>query len=121
MNPGAYTVTLTAAGAGGTNILALTNYVVVSYPQPVVMGGFTWAGAGGFQFTIGNSDGTPISAAQLSQIEVYAATDITEEPAQWVVLSNAILLTNGTLQVSDTNSVSSPQMFYRVAQVFQTP
>jgi PKD repeat protein len=35
-NPGTYTVTLTAAGLGGTNALTRTNYIVVLYPPPVV-------------------------------------------------------------------------------------
>jgi PKD repeat protein len=35
-NPGPYSVTLSAVGLGGTNILALTNYIVVAYPPPVV-------------------------------------------------------------------------------------
>src|SRR5262249_23519481 len=34
-NPGTYSVTLTAAGLGGTNTLTRTNYIVVLYPPPV--------------------------------------------------------------------------------------
>ena len=34
-NPGTYSVTLTAAGLGGTNTLTRTNYIVVLYPPPL--------------------------------------------------------------------------------------
>jgi PKD repeat protein len=34
-NPGVYSVTLSAVGPGGTNILTLTNYIVVVPPPPV--------------------------------------------------------------------------------------
>src|SRR5205085_2761834 len=35
-NAGSYTVVLTAIGAGGTNTLGRTNYIVVTNPPPVV-------------------------------------------------------------------------------------
>jgi PKD repeat protein len=34
-NPGAYTVSLTASGAGGTDTLTLSNYIIVAPPPPV--------------------------------------------------------------------------------------
>ena len=40
-NAGSYTVTLTAVGAGGTNTLARTNYIVVTNPPPPVVADFT--------------------------------------------------------------------------------
>ena len=35
-NVGSYTVKLTAIGAGGTNVLTRTNYIVATNPAPVV-------------------------------------------------------------------------------------
>src|SRR5207247_1835997 len=40
-NAGSYTVRLTAAGAGATNTLTRTNYVVVTNPPPPVVADFT--------------------------------------------------------------------------------
>src|SRR5207247_8540197 len=39
-NAGSYTVTLTAVGAGGTNVLVRSNYVVVTNPPPPVIADF---------------------------------------------------------------------------------
>ena len=44
-NPGAYSVTLTAVGPGGTNTLISTNYILAAYPPPVA--GFSAAPTNG--------------------------------------------------------------------------
>src|SRR5207247_1600705 len=40
-NAGTYAVTLTAIGAGGTNTVARTNYIVVTNPPPSIIADFT--------------------------------------------------------------------------------
>jgi PKD repeat protein len=115
-NSGTYSVTLTAVGAGGTNILTRTNYITVTLPtdlllvNPLVLLNRT------FQFAVSNVDGTPISAAQQSNIEIHASANLSLPFTNWSVLTNATLLTNGVLQVTDPDSILSAQRFYRAVQ-----
>jgi len=115
-NVGTYSVTLTAVGPGGTNTLTLTNYIVTVSPPPLQLGNFVALANGGFGFTASNSDGTLITANQESQIGIFAATDLTLSFTNWTPLTNAIQLTNGVLQINDTNSVFYPQRFYRAVE-----
>src|SRR5205814_4958937 len=65
-NAGTYTVSLTAIGAGGTNTLARTNYVVVTNPPPPVVADFVAGPTNGtapltVSFTNLSSGGTSFS------------------------------------------------------------
>ena len=115
-NVGTYSVTLTAVGPGGNNTLTLTNYIVTVSPPPLQLGNFVALANGGFEFTASNSDGTFITANQESQIEIFATTNLALSFTDWTPLTNAIQLTNGFLQISDTNSVFYPQRFYRAVE-----
>jgi len=66
-----------------------------------------------FQFAVSNMDGTPITVAEQARIGILMATNLAEPLRIWRVLTNSITLSNGLLQVSDTNGVGSPQRFYR--------
>jgi hypothetical protein len=93
--------------------------VVADYTIPgpnLGLGNPVLSATNGFQFTVTNADGTPISAAQLSRIAVYAATDLTQPATNWTLITNVTLLSNGSLQVTDTNSPSLTQRFYRATQ-----
>jgi PKD repeat protein len=115
-NAGTYSVTLTAAGPGGTNALTLTNYIVTVNPPPLQLENFVPSANGGFEFTASNSDGTFITSNQESQIAIFATTNLALNFTNWTPLTNVIQLTNGTLQINDTNSVFYPQRFYRAVE-----
>jgi len=115
-NVGTYSATLTAVGPDGTNTLTLTNYIVTVIPPPLQLGNFVTSASGGFLFTAGNSDGTFITSNQESQIEIFATTNLALGFTNWMPLTNAIQLTNGFLQINDTNSVFYPQRFYRAVE-----
>jgi len=115
-NVGTYSVTLNAVGPGGTNTLTITNYIVTVSLPPLQLGNFVTLANGGFEFTASNSDGTFITANQESQIEIFAATNLALNFTNWTPLTNAIQLTNGVLQINDTNSVFYPQRFYRAVE-----
>jgi len=61
-------------------------------------------------------DGTFITSNQESQIEIFATTNLALGFTNWMPLTNAIQLTNGFLQINDTNSVFYPQRFYRAVE-----
>jgi uncharacterized repeat protein (TIGR03803 family) len=115
-NPGAYSVTLTAVGPGGTNQLTMTSYIVVANPVPqTLLGSAGYSAVSGFQFTITNKDGTAMTASEQSRIQIYAATNPVVALTNWTRLTNAIVLTNGVLQIKDPGSLLYPQRFYRSA------
>ncbi len=118
-NPGTYSVTLTAVGPGGTNIQTLANYIVAVSPPPppdLQLVDILPSAAGGFQFSVTNTDGTPVTEDQQSRIVIYATSDPSLPFANWTALTDATLLTNGLLQVNDTNSAVYPQRFYRAVE-----
>jgi len=118
-SPGVFSVTLTAVGVGGVSSLTLTNYIVAVSPPSLPnleLVSFAQSGANGFQFAVTNLDGTPITPDQQSRIEIYATTDLTANVASWTAVTNLILLTNGSLQISDTNTLIYPQRFYRAVE-----
>jgi PKD repeat protein len=112
---GVYSVTLTAIGAGGTNSLTLANHIVVAVAPPpnLLLGGAVYLASGVFQFIATNGDGTPITAAEQSRIQIYASTNIAGAMTEWVPMAGNLMLTNGYLQIDDPGSSVWPQRFYR--------
>ena len=118
-DPGVYSVTLTATGAGGTNGLTRTNYIVVVAPLPLPVLGLgepLFDPATGFQFIISNVDSTPISPDQQLRIAIYAATNPVSAFTNWNKLTNAASLTNGLLQFTDPDAALLPLRFYRALE-----
>src|SRR5262249_34291877 len=107
-NAGAYTVTLTAIGAGGTNLLTLTNYIVVTSPPPPIVGfaadvtngfppltvAFTnlSAGAGSSAWTFG--DGNASAAADPANTYTNAGVYTVTLTAMGAGGTNLLTLTN---------------------------
>ena len=118
-NPGVFSVTLTATGAGGVSTVTMTNSVVVLSPAPassLQLVGCIQSGTNGFQFALTNNDGMPITADEESRIQIYATSDLTSGFANWTALTNQIWLTNGCLQITDPESLVYPQRFYRAVE-----
>jgi endonuclease/exonuclease/phosphatase family metal-dependent hydrolase len=69
-----------------------------------------------FRFAVSNADGTPITTAEQARISIRAATNVTLPLASWTLLSNIMLLTNGFLQVTDTNAPFYLRRFYRAVE-----
>jgi hypothetical protein len=135
-----YQVSVTVGNSALTNIPAgapidaatlyrdLTNAsdhlpVVADYTVPVPapalpalkLVNFVFSSNAGFQFAVSNMDGTPITLAEQARIGILTATNLAQPLSNWTAITNSITLSNGLLRVSDTNSVRSPQRFYRAA------
>jgi len=67
----------------------------------------------GLQFAVSNMDGTPVTAAEQARIGIVTTTKLSDPLKNWIFLTNSTALSNGLLQVSDTNAVGYPQQFYR--------
>jgi endonuclease/exonuclease/phosphatase family metal-dependent hydrolase len=74
---------------------------------------FAFSSNSGFQFSVSNLDGTPITVAEQARVGILMTTNLGESLNNWMPITNSITLSNGLLQVSDTNRVGSPQRFYR--------
>jgi PKD repeat protein len=114
-NAGSYIVTLTAIGPGGTNVLTRAGYIVVTNPPlpALKLVNFVSSLSGGFQFSVSNLDGTPVTWPEQLRIGIVTAIDPAQPLSNWNVLPNPTLLTNGILRVSDTNAAAHPKRFYR--------
>jgi endonuclease/exonuclease/phosphatase family metal-dependent hydrolase len=70
----------------------------------------------GFQFSVSNMDGTAVTVAEQGRIGILMATNPWEPLSHWTVISNSSRISNGLLQVNDTNAVGYRQRFYRVIE-----
>jgi hypothetical protein len=80
---------------------------------PTLLVRVSYSAVNGFQFIITNKDGTAITASEQSRIQVYATTNPAVRLTNWTALTNATVLSNGVLQVTDTNNLLYPCRFYR--------
>jgi endonuclease/exonuclease/phosphatase family metal-dependent hydrolase len=89
----------------------------VPVPAPALPGlrlvNFVFSSNAGFQFAVSNMDGTQITVVEQARIGILMATNLAHPLSSWSAITNSITLSNGLLQVSDTNRAGSPQRFYR--------
>jgi hypothetical protein len=94
----------------------VADYTIPVSVPPVQLGDGVLSAAGVFQFALSNLNGTAITPGQASRISFYAATNLTLPFSKWTALTNSITLTNGILQVTDTNGLIYSERFYRAAE-----
>jgi endonuclease/exonuclease/phosphatase family metal-dependent hydrolase len=89
----------------------------IPVPAPAMPGlrlvNFIFSSNSGFQFAVSNMDGTQIMVAEQARIGILMATNLAQPLSSWRAITNSITLSNGLLQVSDTNRAGSLQRFYR--------
>jgi hypothetical protein len=69
-----------------------------------------------FRLSISNEDGSPLASNRVANIAVSATTNLSIPPGQWARLSNALVLTNGHLEMDDPESRTRPRRFYRAEE-----
>ena len=67
---------------------------------------------GSVGFLFGDSDGGPLSSADLLRFDVNASTNLVD----WEILTNSLTLTNGFLWLIDDSGTNWPQRFYRISE-----
>ncbi len=65
---------------------------------------------GSLEFRLGNPDGTAPEPDRLSRLEILRSASL----ADWTVVSNAVVASNGTVHVPAPEGPGAPQAFYRV-------
>jgi PKD repeat protein len=103
-SPGAYSVSLTAVGAGGTNTLTLSNYIVVAALVPVTLGS-PWASNGQFGFSFQTLAGQSYSIQQDTDLAI----------PNWVTATN-FLGTGSPYQFRTLATNTQLPVFYRVRE-----
>jgi hypothetical protein len=96
--------------------------VVADYTIPVSLPSvrlvnFAPLANGGFQFYVTNMDGTAITTGQQARMGILATTNAGLPLMNWNALTNSTVVTNGLLQVRDTNSPRFSERFYRVMEM----
>ncbi|MBI5775501.1 MAG: hypothetical protein HZA89_17410 [Verrucomicrobia bacterium] len=70
---------------------------------------------GSFQVLFSDSDGTALTAGDVTNFVVQASTNLAATTTtNWVTITNGFIFTNGAVQFLDTNAPALPRRFYRV-------
>jgi hypothetical protein len=94
----------------------VADYTIPVSVPPVQLGNGVLSTTSGFQFVLSNADGSAVTSGEQSRIGFYATTNLALAPSNWTALTNSILLTNGVLNVNDSNGLIYPQRFYRAVE-----
>ncbi len=67
---------------------------------------------GTFVLTSGDADGGPLLPADITNLEPQASSNLFD----WVPLTNSLVLTNGTLLLTDPDGTNHPSRYYRIIE-----
>jgi hypothetical protein len=104
---GTYSVFITSPYGNATSSNAV---LVVHVPQ--TLGTPTIQPDGSISLASTDAGGGQLSLSDLTNFEAQVSTNLVD----WETLSNALSLTNGTLQLQDSGQTNSPMRFYRLIE-----
>jgi hypothetical protein len=87
---------------------------VLNVHVPQLLSAPTLQPDGSFLFSSTDADGSPLTSADLAHLQVQATTNLVD----WVTLSNALVLTNGAIQLQDADATNSVSRFYRIVETW---
>ena len=103
------TYTLRVTNAVGAT---LSSNAILKVNMPQQLSAAVLLPDGSFSLASGNADGSLLQPGDLAGFEVQAATNLTD----WVTLTNALTLTNGSLRLCDPEAATLPRRFYRILE-----
>jgi hypothetical protein len=106
---GTYAVTVTDYVTGGSTV---SSNAVLKVLVPQLLSTPQILPGGTFQFTSMDANGALLTAGNLASFEAQASTNL----VNWVTLSNALSLTNGTLLLQDSGSSNFTTRYYRILE-----
>jgi len=75
----------------------------------------------GLELTVTTANGSPLSTNRLSGIGLVATTNMDVPLAQWTKLTNALVLTNGSVRVAPLDTTAAGCQFFRVMEAAPQP
>jgi hypothetical protein len=104
---GTYSVFITSPYGNATSSNA-----VLTVRVPQLLGTPTFQPDGSISLASTDAGGGNFSLSNLTNFEAQVSTNLVD----WETLSNALSLTNGTLQLQDSGQTNSPMRFYRLIE-----
>lgn len=95
--------------------------VVADYTIPISLPvlrlvNFIGLANGGIQFDVTNMDGTAMTASEQMKIGILTSANAEGPLTSWTAVTNSTVLTNGLLQVRDTNGLGYGNKYYRAVE-----
>jgi len=106
-NSGTYWVVVTNAADTVTSSNAVLDVRV-----PQLLGTPTFQPDGSILLSSTDVGGGQLTSAELANLQVQASTNLVD----WMTLSNALVLTNGAIQLQDPDATNSPMRYYRILE-----
>jgi hypothetical protein len=63
-----------------------------------------------------NVDGSGVATGRLATIQLLTSTNVALDRAQWVPVTNELVLTNGVLRLETRTDTHTPERYYRAAE-----
>jgi hypothetical protein len=97
------------ASNGGGSTSSSNAIVVIRVPQLLKLG---QQPDGTFVLTSGDADGGLLSSTDITNLQPQASSNLFD----WVPMTNSLILTNGTLLLTDPDATNHPSRYYRIIE-----
>jgi hypothetical protein len=108
-NSGSYSVVVTNVAGSVTSSNAT---LLVRVPQ--LLSAPIFQPDGTITFSSSDSDGSTLSAADVSHLQVQVSSNLVD----WVTIPGALTLTDGMLQLQDPGATNAPTRYYRILETW---
>ena len=71
---------------------------------------------GAFSLLLVSADGSPVATNRAARVRIYATTNVALPFANWSLLANPVVPSNGQLRVDGLNLTNRPTQFFRAAE-----
>jgi alpha-tubulin suppressor-like RCC1 family protein len=109
-NSGIYWVVVTNAASTANSVTSSNAVLDVRVPQ--LLGTPTFQPDGSILLSSTDVGGGQLTSADLANLQIQVSTNLVD----WMTLSNALVLTNGAIQLQDEGATNAPMRFYRILE-----
>jgi hypothetical protein len=91
---------------------AASSNAVLNVRVPQLLGAPTFQPDGSISLSSTDADGGQLTSADLANLQVQVSTNLVD----WTTLSNALVLTNGAIQLQDADAANASMRYYRILE-----